>query len=71
MDANVAIYTRTNQAHGWKFERVANKQSGELAKDVNEGFATETLLVPVTVFPRSSEFPLFLDSYMTQSDVQF
>ena len=59
-----AIYTRINSAHAWKFERIADKESALLQRDVNQGFHVETLILPAVY----GTMPNFLDSYQTQED---
>jgi len=58
----VAIYERdVNQpGHAWKFARVSNLESAQLAKEANEGFGVETLLIPAK---NQAEWPQFLDAY--------
>jgi hypothetical protein len=66
--ASIAVYTRNNPAHGWKFEQVTNLQFAEMARAVNTTFGFDTLLVPVNSV---SSIPKFLDSCQIQEDIKY
>lgn len=59
------IYTRTHDAHAWKYEHTSNDAVAESAREVNKGFGVETLLVP-DICPAFA----WLDSCQTQSDFE-
>lgn len=53
------LYTRSNPAHAWKFDRCAEAPVAALCAAVNEALGVETLVIEWDVF---TNVPVFLDS---------
>lgn len=65
MPERVAIYTRKHDAEAWQFERVANREAGILARDVNANLGVHTLLIPLKTGVATLTW---LDSSVSQGD---
>ena len=70
--ATIAIYVREHTAHAWKYECIQDSGAVDLVREVNGGFHVDTLLVPLSFFPKAStpgtRVPEFLNSCHVQAE---